>query len=95
MTVMRGPQKKRDHRIEAVDAVNRGYLQIIREFHGVTEADINPVLEHAPGDPRKDYYRSDGLHLNERGYAEMVKVVRPRVEEAYREFKKREEEGGR
>ena len=82
--VMRAPQKKREKLLAAVDGVNRGYEGIGRDLSGVHEIDINPPLEVRPGEPREDLYQPDGLHLNERGYAEMVKVLRPRIEELSR-----------
>ncbi|NBR46277.1 MAG: hypothetical protein EBT68_04070 [Verrucomicrobia bacterium] len=82
--VMRAPQKKREKLLAAVDGVNRGYEEMVRGRSGVQWVDINPPLEVRPGEPREDLYQSDGLHLNERGYAEMVKVLRPRIEELSR-----------
>ena len=59
-------------------------VKVMRALSGVHEIDINPPLEVRPGEPREDLYQPDGLHLNERGYAEMVKVLRPRIEELSR-----------
>lgn len=80
VTVMRAPQKKRENLLAAVDGVNEGYQEMVRDLPGVYGVDINPPLEVRPGEPREELYQSDGLHLNERGYAEMVKVLRPKIE---------------
>ena len=80
VTAMRAPQKKRENLLAAVDGVNEGYQEMVRDLPGVYGVDINPPLEVRPGEPREELYQSDGLHLNERGYAEMVKVLRPKIE---------------
>lgn len=39
--------------------------------------DVWPVMLDDKGEPRKDIFLEDGLHMNEAGYAEWVKLVEP------------------
>jgi lysophospholipase L1-like esterase len=39
--------------------------------------DVWPVMLDDKGEPRKDIFLGDGLHMNEVGYAEWVKLVEP------------------
>jgi lysophospholipase L1-like esterase len=39
--------------------------------------DVWPVMLDDKGEPRKDIFLEDGLHMNEVGYAEWVKLVEP------------------
>ncbi len=39
--------------------------------------DVWPVMLDAEGQPRKDIFLGDGLHMNEAGYAEWVKLINP------------------
>lgn len=45
--------------------------------------DVGTVLLGPDGVPRKEFFRFDGLHLNERGYAAWTSVVAPILREAY------------
>ena len=42
-----------------------------------TFVDVWPVMLGEDGEPRKDIFVEDGLHMNEKGYAEWVKVLEP------------------
>ena len=40
-------------------------------------ADVWPAMLNDKGEPREDLFLGDGLHMNEKGYAEWVKLVGP------------------
>jgi hypothetical protein len=42
--------------------------------------DVWPVMLDEKGQPREDIFLEDGLHMNEKGYAEWVKLVEPHLE---------------
>jgi lysophospholipase L1-like esterase len=39
--------------------------------------DVWPVMLDDKGEPRKDIFLGDGLHMNDVGYAQWVKLVKP------------------
>lgn len=43
--------------------------------------DIVPVMQNASGEVRKELFTFDGVHMNEKGYQEWTRVIRPVVEE--------------
>jgi len=42
--------------------------------------DANPLLADADGEPRPDFYRSDGVNLNEHGYLRLSLVLQQQLE---------------
>jgi lysophospholipase L1-like esterase len=42
--------------------------------------DVWPAMLDDDGQPRKDIFKEDGLHMNEKGYAEWVKLVEPHLQ---------------
>ncbi len=49
--------------------------------------DIVPAMLDAQGRPRRDVFRWDGIHLNQKGYALWTAVVKPVLAEAWRDKK--------
>jgi lysophospholipase L1-like esterase len=43
--------------------------------------DVWPVMLNEKGEPREDIFLEDGLHMNEKGYAEWVKLIEPHLEQ--------------
>jgi hypothetical protein len=42
-----------------------------------TFVDVWPVMLDEKGEPRKDIFMEDGLHMNEKGYAEWMRLIEP------------------
>jgi lysophospholipase L1-like esterase len=49
---------------------------------GVHYVDVATAMLDAEGEPRKDLFRWDGLHMNELGYVIWASILRPILEEA-------------
>jgi lysophospholipase L1-like esterase len=79
------PPKRRLKFWPAMQAAN----QLVREYCASDERlhyiDIVPAMLDADGKPRRDVFRWDGIHLNEKGYAIWTSVVRPILVEAFLE----------
>ncbi|MFA9196819.1 MAG: GDSL-type esterase/lipase family protein [Aliarcobacter sp.] len=84
VSIHRSPQKRKDGQIEGVDALNRGYQELSKKRDGVFYVDVNPVLENAKGESKEDLYVADGLHLNEKGYQQMITLLKPAMEKYWR-----------
>jgi len=67
--------------------------QLVREYRASDEQlhfiDIVPAMLDVDGRPRRDVFKWDGIHLNEKGYAIWTSVVRPILAEAFLESKQR------
>jgi lysophospholipase L1-like esterase len=79
------PPKRRLKFWPAMQAAN----QLVREYCASDERlhyiDIVPAMLDADGKPRRDVFRWDGIHLNEKGYEIWTSVVRPILVEAFLE----------
>jgi len=77
------PPKARLEYWPAMQAAN----QLIRDYSAGDARrqylDIVPAMLDAHGQPRRDVFRWDGIHLNARGYAIWTTVIRPIVAAAY------------
>jgi lysophospholipase L1-like esterase len=62
---------------------------LVREYCASDERlhyiDIVPAMLDAEGKPRRDLFKWDGIHLNEKGYAIWKSIVRPILVEAFPE----------
>lgn len=47
--------------------------------------DLNPVLVDAAGQPRLEFYKADKLHFHPPAYVEFTKLIRPVLEQTWRE----------
>jgi lysophospholipase L1-like esterase len=79
------PPKRRLRLWPAMQVAN----QLVREYCATDERlqyiDIVPAMLDAEGRPRRDVFKWDGIHLNDRGYAIWRSVVGPILVEAFPE----------
>ncbi len=47
----------------------------------VTYLDANAILANGDGRPKPDYFRSDGVNLNDQGYLRLSLLLRSRLEQ--------------
>src|SRR5690606_20333119 len=71
------PSISRWRLIEQVRAVNRTVAAIAAEDERLEFIDIEPSMLGEDGQPRKELFLADGLHLNAAGYEVWTKLVRP------------------
>jgi len=77
------PPKRRLRLWPAMQEANqlvREYCASDRRLHYI---DIVPAMLDAEGKPRRDVFKWDGIHLNEKGYAIWKSIVRPILAEAF------------
>jgi lysophospholipase L1-like esterase len=77
------PPKRRLRLWPAMQVANglvREYCASDARLHYI---DIVPAMLDAEGKPRRDLFKWDGIHLNEKGYAIWKSVVRPILAEAF------------
>jgi lysophospholipase L1-like esterase len=77
------PPKRRLSLWPAMQEANRlvrEYCASDRRLHYI---DIVPAMLDAEGKPRRDVFKWDGIHLNEKGYAIWKSIVRPILAEAF------------
>jgi len=83
LSVTRAPSRRAIwDEMKKTDALFR---QIAKSEKGVTYLDINPALNLADGEPRPGVYASDNLHPNEKGYEGIIALVRPALDQAWKE----------
>lgn len=61
------------------------FQQIAKSEKGVTFVDINPALSLPDGEPRPGVYASDNLHPNEKGYEGIIALLRPALDQAWKD----------
>lgn len=61
---------------QAVNAIIEGYSH---RTPGLFYIDTGPVLMNSEGEPDKDNYKFDSLHLSDKGYRQWSSVIRPRL----------------
>ena len=77
------PPKRRLRLWPAMQEANqlvRLYCASDKRLHYI---DIVPAMLDAEGKPRRDVFKWDGIHLNEKGYAIWKSIVRPILAEAF------------
>ena len=83
-SILRAPQK--EERWNLVDEANR----LIREFCAgdarLGFIDLNPAVFDAAGRPRLELYRDDRLHYLPPAYVEFARIIKPVLEQAWREL---------
>jgi len=81
------PPKRRLRLWPAMQEAN----QLVREYCAsdgrLHYIDIVPAMLDAEGNPRRDVFKWDGIHLNETGYAIWKSIVRPVLVEAFPEIR--------
>jgi lysophospholipase L1-like esterase len=63
---------------------DEGFRALAATHPEVRFVDINPALNLPDGEPRPGVYLKDNLHPSEAGYEEMLKVIRPAVDSAWK-----------
>jgi lysophospholipase L1-like esterase len=58
---------------------NRIIESLCDKYGPFTFVDVWPVMLNEKGEPREDIFLEDGLHMNEKGYAEWVKLLTPHL----------------
>ena len=62
---------------------DEGFRALAAAHPEIRFVDINPALNLPDGEPRPGVYLKDDLHPSEAGYAAMLKVIRPAVDDAW------------
>ena len=79
------PPKRRLRLWPAMQEAN----QLVREYCASDKRlryiDVVPAMLDADGKPRRDVFKWDGIHLNEKGYSIWTSVVRPVLAQAFPE----------
>lgn len=84
---------KRD-RWSVVDAVNSELRAAAGNTQHLRYIDLNPVLFDTNGEPKRELYRSDGLHFHPPAYDLFAGIIKPILIEAWNELGKTSAEGG-
>ena len=79
------PPKRRLRLWPAMQEANRLVRECCASDKRLHYIDIVPAMLDAAGNPRRDLFKWDGIHLNEKGYAIWKSVVRPILAEAFPE----------
>lgn len=79
------PPKRRLRLWPAMQEANRIVRECCASDKRLHYIDIVPAMLDAAGNPRRDLFKWDGIHLNEKGYAIWTSVVRPILAEAFPE----------
>ena len=66
---------------EEIKEANRLIAADAEELGNVTYLDVWPAMLNEAGEPRKDLFVDDGLHMNEAGYDAWAKLLRPLLED--------------
>lgn len=66
-----------------IEALNNYLNTSLSKNKNCGYVEINSVLFDESGQPKGQYYVSDSLHLNEKGYAQWITVMKPRLEKEY------------
>jgi lysophospholipase L1-like esterase len=82
-SVARAPMRR--ERWPVVDSVNAMIAADAARTPHLRYVDLNPAVERAPGVPRLDLYRADQLHYNPPAYDEFARILKPVVEDLWRE----------
>jgi lysophospholipase L1-like esterase len=65
---------------DAIRRANELIRDSIRSHSGVTFIDINPAMAGPTGEPRRELWGPDGLHLSAEGYGVWTAVIKPVLE---------------
>jgi lysophospholipase L1-like esterase len=79
------PPKRRLRLWPAMQEANRLVREYCASDKRLHYIDIVPAMLDADGKPRRDVFKWDGIHLNEKGYEIWTSVVRPILVEAFLE----------
>ena len=65
---------------DEIKAANQLIKDDLEELGNVTYVDVWPTMLDEQGEPRKELFADDGLHMNEKGYEVWTELVTPLVE---------------
>lgn len=65
---------------DEIKEANRLIKDDLEELGNITYVDVWPAMLDEKGEPRKELFADDGLHLNEKGYEVWTELVGPLVE---------------
>ncbi|QJW91131.1 hypothetical protein HNV11_17990 [Spirosoma taeanense] len=71
------PSPSRRQYFGEVDEANRLISRFLARQRNTDFVDIRPVMLKANGQPEGDLFRSDSLHMTEKGYQRWAKVLKP------------------
>lgn len=91
--ICRAPQKR--DRWDVVNEANRRVEAYCRTEPRRTFVDVNVAIFDSQGEPRMDLYLPDNLHYKDAAYVEFARVIKPAVEQAWKESLKLGEKTGR
>jgi lysophospholipase L1-like esterase len=74
------PSPSRWNRWPQMQEVNARVKELSDQHEWLTYVDTAPTILGASGEPRKEFFRDDGLHLSEKGYAAWNKLLAPVLE---------------
>lgn len=83
LSINRVPQKR--EKWAALDEANRLLAAYCADTPGLRYLDVNPAILDAAGEPRRELLRRDGLHFWPEAYEGFTALVRPVLEEIWRE----------
>jgi lysophospholipase L1-like esterase len=84
VSINRAPQKM--DKWDRVDAANDLARKICAADKRLAFIDVNRALFDASGRPRMELYREDQLHFKPRAYVEFTAIIKPVLEQAWREL---------
>ncbi|MEP7273765.1 MAG: GDSL-type esterase/lipase family protein [Acidobacteriota bacterium] len=82
-SINRAPEKI--ERWDRVDAANALIKELCASDKLLGFIDVNPVLFDKEGSPRMELYQPDKLHFLEPAYAELTAIIRPAIENAWKD----------
>lgn len=82
LSIIKAPQKM--DRWEIVEDVNAQLSRLTPGLPRLRYIDVNPVFFTEAGQPRKDFYQADQLHLTSTAYAAFGRYLAPRVVDVMR-----------
>lgn len=66
--------------VDKIKEANRLIEQFAHDQKNVEFVDIFPAMLSPEGKPRPDLLKPDGLHMNAKGYAIVISILKPRIE---------------
>lgn len=83
ISIIQSPQKR--GKWNTIEETNRLIRTYCRSAPGVSFVDVNPVFFDNAHRPRAELYAEDGLHLRPEAYREMTRVIKPVLENVWRD----------
>ncbi len=77
------PSIKRWDRWEEMKKANQMVADHVKQGSGLGQIDISPAILGQDGKPDKELFEKDDLHLNSKGYAKLVEIIKPILAKEY------------